>query len=277
MAGDLVTPDHLRRQLCVGFGASAASLLVPASAFGKHVVQVSKFKAGVAKSFSLKYDGYLINRLGTNRIASADMQFHNSSGQYRLTLAVDSFFADLQYVSEGRVDQAGLHPKKYWERRKVRFRSEKIKQVKYEVSEDPAKVNTRHNGVLVVPPNTQDRLSLLDHISLLAQANPELLEAGHDLAVPFARTSRVDNSLWRIGATQLAPSAFKDAQSEEDDESTVQFASLSVQAQRVQRRRDTGSKKLGVAFWLSDNAERLPLVLQFTEKGRTLKFVWRGS
>jgi len=275
MAGDLITPDHIRRQVCTAVGASVASLVVPTAALAKHIVQLSEFQAGAAKPFELKYDGYLINRLGTNRIASAKMLFRPSAGRYRLTLTVDSFLADLQYQSDGRIDQAGLHPEIYRERRKVPFRREKTKQVKYVVSDDPAQVNQRRDGALVVPPHTQDRLSLLVHISLLAQANPTLLEAGHDLAIPFARTKRVDDSRWHVGSPETAPSAFKGAVQDDDVEPFSQTKAPAQQAQRIERRRSEGSKKLGVAFWITNNAARLPLVLQFSEKGRTLKFVWR--
>jgi|GEM_PF-5388128 len=276
MAGDFITPDYIRRQLCTRVGATVASLVVPATALAKHVVQTSEFQAGEAKPFDLKYDGYLINRLGTNRIASANMMFRPSGGRYRLTLTVDSFIADLHYQSDGRIDRAGLHPESYRERRKVPFRREKTKQVKYVVSDDPAQVNKRRDGALVVPPNTQDRLSLLVHISLLAQANPQLLEAGHDLAIPFARTKRVDSSRWRVGAPETAPSAFKGALSDDDVEPITQTKPAAMQAQRVERHREEGSTKLGVAFWITNSAQRLPLVLQFSEKGRTLKFIWRG-
>lgn len=275
MAGDLITPDHRRRQLCTVAGASAAALFVPSLALAKHVVQVSDYQAGVAKPFELKYDGYLINRLGTNRIASAKMTFKPDGGRYHLTLSVDSFLADLHYQSDGRIDQAGLHPESYRERRKVPFRRERTRQVKYVVSDDLAQINKIRDGALVVPPNTQDRLSLLVHVSLLAQVNPQLLDAGHDLAIPFARTNRVDSSHWRVGVPEFAPSAFKDA-IEDDAEPTTQTKPGKAQAQRVQRLRGADSKKLGVSFWLTNNAERLPLVLQFSEKGRTLKFIWRA-
>jgi hypothetical protein len=275
MAGDVTTPDHFRRQLCARAGASIASLLVPTSVLAEHIVQLGDFKAGVAKPFELKYDGYLINRLGTNRIASARMSFRLNGGRYDLSLTVDSFLADLYYQSEGRIDQSGLHPEIYRERRKVPFRREKTRQVKYVVSDDPRQINQRRDGALVVPPNTQDRVSLLVHFSLLAQTNPQLLEAGHDLAVPFARTKAVDNSRWRVGSLETAPSAFKDAV-EDDVEPITQTESPGMQAQRIERVRGEGSKKLGVAFWLTNNAQRLPLVLQFSEKGRTLKFVWRA-
>ncbi len=275
MAGDVIAPDHLRRQLCAGAGLGATSLILPRLVAAAHVVRASDFKIGTANPFQLKYDGYLINRLGTNRIASAMLKFSPNGNRYALSLTVDSFLADLHYQSDGRLDQFGLHPENYRERRKVPFRREKIRQVRYQETNDHAQVNRRREGTLIVPPNTQDRLSLLVHISLLAQANPALLEAGHDLAIPFARTSQVDFSRWRIGERQKAPATARGRDRDDDADPPVQKVSRAAQAQRIERRRPKDSKKLGVAFWLTNNASRLPMVLEFAEKGRVLKFVWR--
>lgn len=278
MTGEDPVPDFCRRQLCAGAWLGAASLVIPRSALAGHVVRASEFQIGAARSFQLRYDGYLINRLGTNRIASAKLRFAPKGDRYHLSLSVDSFLADLHYQSDGRLDQHGLHPETYRERRKVPFRREKIRQVRYEVSEDPALINKWRDGTLVVPPNTQDRLSLLVHISLLAQTNPQLLQAGHDLAIPFARTSQVDFSRWHVGGLQKAPAAgrARDRDRDDDVDWPVGDAPKQIHAQRIERRRPKDSKKLGVAFWLTDNASRLPMVLEFAEKGRVLKFVWRS-
>ncbi|MGB7183542.1 MAG: DUF3108 domain-containing protein [Burkholderiaceae bacterium] len=302
-----VVKDMMRREFCTAIGArtvglvclgaglgslmaaSRSSLAGSASgADGQPAIRTIQIDAGnprsprtlgsaapiaaaPARAIRLNYEGYLITGFGNSKIATAVMDFVPKDGRYLMQLTVESMLADLSYSSEGRVDQHGLHPERYIEKRKVAFRSARTKQVQYVVSKDAAAINRFDGGKLTVPPQTQDRLSLMIHLSLVAQANPTLLAPGQEIDIPFARVSAVSSSRW--SASEVQPVQL-DAGASENDTTHTRRAAPVRPAQRIARVADK-KESVDVAFWLSADKDRLPLVLQFSENGRSLKFVTR--
>jgi hypothetical protein len=226
-------------------------------------------------AIELFYDGYLITGFGSTRIAKALMEFKPNGERYRMQLKVDSMLADLSYTSEGRIDEAGLHPESYLEERKVAFRRARRKAVRYVPTSDPSGVNQFDGKSLTVPPGTQDRLSLLIQYSLLAQADPALLTPGRETEIPFARVNSVSASRWSAGPVRPERLDGAEGQAEGDENPSPTDGSVLV-AQRVAR---VARKKesVDVSFWLSADASRRPLILQFSENGRRLRFVARRS
>ena len=226
-------------------------------------------------AIELFYDGYLITGFGSTRIAKALMEFKPNGERYRMQLKVDSMLADLSYTSEGRIDEAGLHPESYLEERKVAFRRARKKAVRYVPTSDPSGVNQFDGKSLTVPPGTQDRLSLLIQYSLLAQADPALLTPGRETEIPFARVNSVSASRWSAGPVRPERLDGAEGQAEGDENPSPTDGSVLV-AQRVAR---VARKKesVDVSFWLSADASRRPLILQFSENGRRLRFVARRS
>lgn len=226
-------------------------------------------------AIELLYDGYLITGFGSTRIAKATMQFTPRDSRYQMQLRVDSMLADLSYRSEGQITAAGLQPESYVEHRKVAFRSAREKSVQYVRTTDASAINQYNGKTLTVPPGTQDRLSLLIQFSLMAQANPGLLTPGHETEIPFARVRSVSASRWSAGPVQSERA--DGADSADQDEPAARSATGPVLvAQRVARVA-TKKESVDVSFWLAADASRLPLILQFSENGRRLRFVARRA
>jgi hypothetical protein len=266
----------------------AASLLVVPTLLSRHAFaqsQPAESKAGAKvggngvtvvappPAIELFYDGYLITGFGSTQIAKALMSFKPTSDRYSMQLKVDSMLADLSYTSEGRIDEMGLHPETYLEQRKVAFRRARKKAVRYVPTTDPSAVNRFDGETLTVPPGTQDRLSLLIQFSLLAQADPALLKPGRETEIPFARVNSVTASRWSAGPVRPERLDGAEGEPQGDGDTSPTDGSVLV-AQRVARVA-TKKESVDVSFWLSANPARRPMILQFSENGRRLRFVAR--
>lgn len=210
----------------------------------------------------LQYAGYLVSGAGSTPLASARLRANSQAGRYQIELQVESFLADLTYQSQGIIDAAGLKPLQYHERRKVAFRSERKKSVVYVHTDDKKIQNTQAGNQLFVPTGAQDRLSLILQVIWLSRANSALLTDNAELSLPFARVNRVTESRWQIrGPERLAR--------EDGDERVQRTTPMGYRVTRVADSKDT----VDVSFWLSADQALQPLVLQFAENGRSLRFV----
>ncbi|MEZ5650340.1 MAG: DUF3108 domain-containing protein [Burkholderiaceae bacterium] len=246
--------DTLRRRL---LGASAG-LLTPWLAGPARAASGSALP--LLENLSLDYAGYLITGAGATPIASARLVVGVADGRYRIALAVESFLADLTYQSDGRVDERGLHPENYSEARKIAFRSRRVRSVEFRETDDPARAGKSVGETLWVPPGTQDRVSLLFQYTLLARADPSVLRSGAERAIPFARLQDVTPSRWVAGPAERV----RALKANEPFEGPF--------AHRVARVADA-QNTVDVAFWLWAGERRLPLILQFSENERSLRFV----
>lgn len=212
------------------------------------------------ESLALDFAGYLVTGAGATPIASAQLTAEAGGQRYRIVLRVESFLADLSYESEGRIDTAGLHPEHYTEARKIPFRSRRVKTVQFREADPGDRPYRREGDVLWVPPGAQDRVSLLFQYTLLARADPTVLSPGAERSIPFARLNEVAPSRWAAGPAERIRAL--------DSEDATQ----GPLAHRVARVADAQAT-VDVAFWLWAGARRLPLILQFSENARSLRFV----
>jgi hypothetical protein len=106
-----------------------------------------------------------------------------------------------------------------------------------------------------LPPDGQDRVSLLLQLSLLARARPGRIVEGVSLTLPLATLHDVEQATWHVGAARTLEAAGR------------QFRVLPIQ------RPGTGAGALGIELWLADDALRTPALIRFDDDGRSLRFV----
>jgi len=250
--------DHLRSSMAL-LAAGAISQLPWVVA---PIASANEQPAGM-QPVDLEYAGYLISGVGATPLASARLRAFEQQGRYEIKLSVESFLADLTYLSTGRIGPNGLIPMQYTEQRKVAFRSERQKLVNYIHSEDPALQNTMDGDKLYVPPGSQDRLSLILQIIWMSRRDPKVLSDNRELELPFARVNRVSASRWLVrGPERLS-------RQQESGETGGRSRQMGYRISRVADSRET----IDVSMWLSTHRGHHPLVLQFAEKGRSLRFV----
>ncbi|MGH1359169.1 MAG: DUF3108 domain-containing protein [Burkholderiaceae bacterium] len=255
MIGQATLADAGRRRVLGAAGGVSALVAMPALGLAaEHSLTL--------QPFALDYSGYLVSGMGSTPLASARLTAASEGGRFSVELVVESFLADLTYRSRGIIDQHGLKPLQYQERRKVAFRSAREKTVMYVHTDDSKIQNTQVGDQLFVPTGAQDRLSLILQVIWMSRRQPQLLSNDAEFGMPFARVSRVSESRWRVrGPEPLV---------RQEDEGPSRGSRVSgYRITRVADQRDT----VDVAFWLSADQKLQPLVLQFAEKGRRLRFV----
>lgn len=253
--GPAAPVDLSRRRMVVAAGsASALAAIAPAV--------LANEPSNALRPLSLDYSGYLVSGMGSTPLASARLTASSDAGRFSVELQVESFLADLTYRSRGVIDQHGLKPLEYHERRKVAFRSAREKTVMYVHTDDKKIQNTQAGQQLYVPTGAQDRLSLILQVIWLGRRQPSMLQNDVEFDLPFARVSRVTDSRWRVrGPEPLVRQA--------DEYNSRQSRLSGYRITRVADERDT----VDVSFWLSADNKLQPLVLQFADKGRSLRFV----
>ncbi len=214
-------------------------------------------------AIDLPYEGFLLNGSGATPLASARLQADRDATGYRIVLTVNSILADLTYESRGDVDPYGLVPRQFIDRRKVAFRSPRERTVHYAYTDDPGLVNQIRDDHLQVPPHTQDRLSLMLQMMQMGRADAQFLRDGHSVQIPFASTSRVAPSRWQISGPEPVAADTADA-----------ARAGRPPGFRISRVADS-ENTIDVSFWLAVTPDHRPLALQFSESGRSLRFVAR--
>ena len=212
------------------------------------------------ESLQLDFAGYLVSGVGASPIAAARLIVEVGGSRYRVVVDVDSFLADLVYESEGRLDEAGLHPEYYRESRKIVFRSQRVKEVRLRETDDPARTNHHDGKTLWVPPGTQDRVSLIFQYMLMARADADMLRAGREIDIPYARFRDVAPSRWAAGPAER----IRALSAEERTQGPFAYRIGQV---------GHANADVDAAFWIWAGELRLPLMLEFSEKGRSLRFV----
>jgi len=263
-AGSPVSParrDHLRSLTLLG-GAAASPLAWAAAPGGATPPDAAAKQAVGMQPVDMEYSGYLVSGVGATPLASARLRAFEQQGRYEIELSVESFLADLTYRSTGLVGPSGLVPLQYREQRKVAFRSPRQKRVNYIHTEDAALQNTLSGEQLHVPPGSQDRLSLILQIIWMSKRDSTVLSDNAEHELPFARVNRVTASRWRVrGPERLSR--------QEGSGGPGRSSQSGYRISRVANSRET----VDVSMWLSQNQGHHPLVLQFAEKGRSLRFV----
>lgn len=212
-----------------------------------------------AAAFDLGYDGYLEMGGTPLRIAQASVEFRPEGEAYRMSMHVSSPLATLDYESRGTIDARGLHPREYREARKTPGRSPRERSVRFEESAGATRSAPAADGVLAVPPGTQDRLSLLMQLSLIARADSSRIAPGTRLAIDVAGLEYVTRARLEIGAPE-----------------PVRIGSGSIDAQRIHRLPDDPNAT-DIDFWLAAGPRRAPVVIRFADDGRGLRFVAQSA
>lgn len=271
----VVTRLTLGSALAVAGMRASADVATPGAASAPRPSPGQRFDIALDVPFT----GYLLTGATATQLATARLVATQDEAGYRIVLDVESFLADITYESTGTVDAGGLVPREFSEKRKVAFRSPRERRVRYVYAdaEPPRPSDSRSSssgadqaeprlreGELLVPAGTQDRLSLMLHMMALGRADAGVLRSGNDLSIPFASTSRVSESRWRISGPEPVAST--------DEAAALPDAPRGYRIVRVADSNNT----IDVSFWLAASAAHLPLVLQFSESGRSLRFVHHG-
>jgi Protein of unknown function (DUF3108) len=206
-------------------------------------------------ALELSYAGYWGDTADSNaRIASARYQFRPSGGEYQLSMRITSALANLNYESAGLLDEAGLHPRRYSENRRLPLRDGREKFVNYDEAERADGDGVLTGDRMTVPRGTQDRVSLLMQVSLLARAYPKRFTPGSEVQMHYATLTQVGAVTMKIGAAE-----------------DIRIGGGTVSAQRVQRAQQ--DSRGSIDFWLGTDALRTPVVIRFEDDGHSLRFV----
>ncbi len=206
----------------------------------------------------LRYDGYYESDGSVVRIASASLDYETSRVQggvaYRARLRVESVLADLEYESRGRLVAEGLAPQYYRERRKIALRAPKEREVRYRTPGWPSAVAADGAAAPVdVPAGTQDRVSLMVHLSLLARRDPARFRPGDALDVSFASFANVRALRLEVGEREI-----------------LSLARPPVAAFGL---RHDAADEPAIAVWLADDDARTPAALRMSEGSTALRFL----
>ena len=243
---------------------AALSALLSAAVLGARPARAAEPVAGLrmpvtTAALDLQFSGYWGDVVDANsKIASARYQFSPNAGMYELKMRVNSALATLSYESSGVLDEAGLHPRTYREVRKLPLRGDREKSVRFEESAQVDGDGALQGDRFIVPRGTQDRVSLLMQISLLARAFPQRFIAGSEVQVHYATLSQVGAATLKVGAVE-----------------DVDVGGRTVKAQRLRRINDDAHG--AIDFWLGTDAQRAPVVIRFEDDGHTLRFVRREA
>jgi hypothetical protein len=151
----------------------------------------------------------------------------------------------LTQVSSGRLGPAGLEPLQYVEQRGNRPQ----RMVSFDHEQRLLTVADRRSTV-EFPEGTQDRLSVLYQLGLLARAAPEKFVAGTTHAVPVATMSRVSHETFSVvGPEVLNP------------------AGRPIRALHLSRPSPAGTDDPGIDVWLGYDFDMLPVRVRFQDPG----------
>lgn len=242
----------MRRRLCM-------SLPVLVAATGRRGALLaglaSALPARAARAgFDIDFKGYYESGGNKMPLASARLRYEPAADAYRMRLEVDSMLADLFYESRGRLDAAGLHPEHYVERRSLPFGRKRLREAHFvKAGRDGA--GPVGPDTLVVPPGTQDRISLIGQLWELAARPDGPFGDGRRFDLPLASVSKV-----RPVGLQVDPPA------------SLRIGERELAARRVRRVDAPGDDDLDIEIWMAVDGHRLPLAIRFMERDRALHF-----
>lgn len=241
---------------CGGRAAATLGAVTGALAGRPASAGTTDFDAG----FDLAFDGYYESRGERTPLASARLRFVPGGDAYRMSLEVTSLLADLFYESSGRLDAQGLHPERYVERRQLPFGRNRRREARYVPLETDGQAGPVGEGMLAVPPGTQDRISLIGELWRLAG-----LAGG-----PFKERGSIDLAL--ASTSKVRPVSLR-----VDPRAPLEIGGRRFQAWRVRRIDEGADDELDIEVWFDAAGRMLPLAIRFLEKGRALHFEAAGA
>jgi len=210
---------------------------------------------GFESGFDLEFDGYYESNGSRTPLASARLRFEPADDAYRMSLEVSSMLADLFYESTGRLDERGLHPERYVERRHLPFGRKRAREARYVPVAPGAQAGPVGDGTIAVPPGTQDRISLIGELWRLAGLARGPFREGRPLELALASASKV-----RPVSLGIDPPA------------TMAIGGRDREAWRVRRVDEGADDELDIEVWFDAAGRRLPLAIRFIEQRRALHF-----
>ena len=199
----------------------------------------------------LAFGGYYGQGGPASRIAQASYRFAPDGGRYRLDFEVRSGLGQLRFESEGLIDARGLQPERYLEYRQLPFQRPRTREKRF-----VREAGAGGEDVLLVPPDTQDRLSLVAQVSWLARTQPRSVGPGQRLKLSLAAWNEVD-------PIELEVEAAEDIRLD---------GGGSASARRFRRLNDP-EQKGALEFWLAEDRQRLPTQISFVDAPLLLRFV----
>lgn len=225
--------------------------------------------ARLPERIELAFDAYLESLGGDTRIGTARFELRLEGGRYHMAIDARGPLATLAFQSEGAFEPAGFRPDRFTEHRRVAFRRPLDRSVRYLHAGAPVEAAAvgaeaavpepaGAGAVLAVPAGTQDRLSALFQLWLIARAAAAFPEPGHEIPMPLATLSKVHAARFKVSA----PEPFV-------------VGDRGVGAVRFTMLRDGPEPVIDV--WLADDAQRLPVQLRYAEKNQAVRFVATGA
>jgi hypothetical protein len=188
-------------------------------------------KVPVAKlEYSVRQDG---DRYEIRTVAKAD------------GLAAFVYSGVLTQTSSGRIGPEGLEPHEYVEQRGNR--PQRVVSFDHDLGQLTA---ADRRSTVALPQGTQDRLSVIYQLGLLARATPERFAPGSVHAVPVASLKRISSEYFSVVG-----------------EETLQSADGPVRALHLSRPSPTGSDDPRIDVWLGYDLDMLPVRVRFEDSG----------
>lgn len=169
---------------------------------------------------------------------TGELEWRPEADRYRARLEGRiAGFSILQWTSEGRIDEAGLAPDRYTDRR----RGGGEQAARFDRDEGVV----RYSGAAAVqalPRGGQDRLSWMVQMAAIAEARPRPLATGERIAL-WVTGARSDADLWQFRCTGVDP---------------LPLAAETVRAVHLIREpRERGDTRVDV--WLDPQRDHLPV------------------
>lgn len=188
-------------KVCLAVAAApAVSQLAPVG--GEEPVALHRAALPPATRFTLAYDVYYGDFMGSGlQVASALYHFRSQGGRYRIDTEARAsgvlamfYSGTLLQSSEGLLDEKGLVPERYTEKRGHRPERRYVF--------DASSRRIRQEGDPAIdfpyPEGTQDRLSIFFQLGQLARAEGRPLRTGRTVTLPLAGSRRIDEALLQI-------------------------------------------------------------------------------
>lgn len=214
-------------------------------------------------SLTQVFDVYFGNYASGMRIAELTYRFAHDAGQYRAStdghaigLVALVYSGQLVQSSEGRMEPSGLKPERYAEKRGKRPERE----LRFDHREGRM-IGVGTPPEVPMPNGTQDRLSIIYQLSMLARTYPGRFAADRQFRIPLASMKTVDlATLTSAGDEELAV-----------DGRTL--AGLKVKVRNEASRDDPK-----IDIWLGRADAMLPVRIRFEESdGKVIDQVYRSK
>lgn len=172
--------------------------------------------------------------------ARGALRWQHGAGRYEASFGVSAFLVgSREQLSQGRVDDQGLHPERFSDRSR--------RERTAELDAGTSRIRYTHGGERPLQRGTQDRLSVALQLGALLNARPQAYPAGSTIRLPVTDTSQVEFWEFVVGP---------------EEKLAIVSGELQVIGLTRQPRRP-GDRK--VEMWLAPTLSYLPARLRVSE------------